>query len=70
MKKLIILSIILNTSFICFSQKMREGIEFKLNTKKISDAKSVTWFGWDYSHLIIDDPKLNSKDVKTIIVPY
>ena len=72
MKKLnltIIISIILAN--FGMSQEMRKKIEYVYNIQKINDAKSVTWFGWDYSHLVINDPEhLNVDIVKSVVIPY
>ena len=72
MKKLnltIIISIILAN--FGMSQEMRKKIEYVYNIQKINDAKSVTWFGWDYSHLVINDPDhLNVYIVKSVVIPY
>lgn len=59
---------ILNFSY---AQKMREKIEYRFDLETIKTAKSVTWFGWDYSHLVIYDAEnFDVKKMKSVIVPY
>lgn len=53
-----------------YSQNHRKGIEYTYDLSKIESADTVTWFGWDYSHLIINDHKLNLQDLKTKWIPY
>ncbi|MBA3706084.1 MAG: hypothetical protein H0W84_09355 [Bacteroidetes bacterium] len=49
---------------------MRSGIEYKFDIDKIKSAAAVTWFCWDYSHLIINDPNVIAKEIKTKSIPY
>lgn len=59
----------INTS-ISFSQDWRSGIEYKFDLKKIETADSITWFGWDYSHLIFNDPNIIASEIKAKSIPY
>ena len=48
------------------NQKMKRGVEFRLNIKKFVNADEIVWYGWDFKHLVINDPR-QADDIEEII---
>lgn len=69
MKKILVLCLLI-CSFSVFSQYYRRGIEYKYDLNKMMKDSTVTWFGFDYSHVIINDPNVNVKEIKPKLIPY
>ena len=54
-----------------FSQKAKQGIEYKINIDNLISAKEIVWYGVDFSRIKISDAKWfgNTSKMKDIQIP-
>lgn len=50
--------------------RYRKAKEYIYNVEKLKSLDSVTWYGWDYSNLILNDHNVNAAEIKSKWIPY
>lgn len=69
MKHLTIIFYLVSFTMLVNAQKVKHGIENKLNLTKYVQSQEVVWYGWDFSNIKVCDSKIYSYVLTETLIP-